>query len=415
MCQANNRFIFCSYSHKYKGSNTNKRTIYYSWYLTRYLGSKKTRIRGRIMMPTKDLGSGVTIDAIRDQLNTDFASFDFTYTPSHRDCLKIRVLYSTKEFKYFDLIFIDGQWKEGSNYAFTSITEKIASGRIKKLTGKQQYISERNSWLKVSQGDFDTIFSKIFTTKNSYQALTTLRNRVLREPHLFFKQAQKLIQATVIDKRRFASFIFVILFYSKFETEKIKTILFDILQTEENTAIISPIISVFGTINKNLSDDFIDLICTFKNHEDDVKLSIMYAFDALKHAQVVDTFIEFSNDTNPEIRKTALFKLRFIIDDTNASKIKKVFWKHVEDSARVARLEAILGLAELKDEHIKDSILKELEQIDEKHILIIDAIEALNDKSFIPHIEFQIEKHKNAANHLTELLQSILDHLNSIA
>ena len=134
----------------------------------------------------------------------------------------------------------------------------------------------------------------------------------------------------------------------------------------------------------------------------------MTAFQELKHEKVVDTLIEFSSDEDPEIRKTALYNLHQIIDVSNSEKIQKTFWIGVEDAHQAAKLEAIFGLAECKDVRVKDYIVKELKTLDVKSSLLLDAIEALQDQSFIPHLETLIEKHQNTDPYLTKFLSETL-------
>ena len=72
-----------------------------------------------------------------------------------------------------------------------------------------------------------------------------------------------------------------------------------------------------------------------------------------------------------------------------------------------------MALSEWKKENIKAILLKELQKIDGQGLLILNAIENLNVKSFIPHIELQIEKHKNRSNDLIKLLQGTINRLSS--
>lgn len=411
MCQAKEHFIFCSCVDKKKDISKGTRNHYYSWRLMKYIGSKKTRIMGKIKIPHKALGNGVSIDAICQQLNSNFQSFDFEYTPSERDSLHIKVSHPFEDFKYFTLIFKDNVWQSGSNPVFTSITEKIASGRFKKQTIEKQYISKQNDYLKAEADDLETIFSQIITNKSTYQSWKRLQRKIQQEPHFFLPKVAKLYQSKIQEKRLTASFILILLYYYNFKAQQVKKMLYDLLQTEHVEEIISLVIRAFSIRKEGLSEEYINLIYNFKFCENDVKHSIMFAFAGLKHEKVVDVFIEFSNDSNSEIRKTALFNLRQINKLTNTNKIKNVFQKRVGDTYQPARLEAILGLAELKDENSANYILKELETLNTQSALLLDAIAILGDTDFIPHLESQIEKHKNSDTRLSKLIQQTIEYL----
>ncbi len=58
------------------------------------------------------------------------------------------------------------------------------------------------------------------------------------------------------------------------------------------------------------------------------------------------------------------------------------------------KFEAIFGLAIRKDRRIKETLITELEDIDELGSQILQAIEEFNDKAFIPLLEKQILKNK---------------------
>lgn len=137
MCQQKNKIIFCTCSEKSTNGESNEFLNDYSWNLSRYLGSKDTLLRGKIVIPKKDLGNGITVENILQQLNSNTESFDFDYIASERDCLNIDIPDPTERIRYFKVIHINGEWTEGGNNIFTSITKTIAEGKIKKSTDDQ--------------------------------------------------------------------------------------------------------------------------------------------------------------------------------------------------------------------------------------------------------------------------------------
>ncbi|WP_298519517.1 hypothetical protein [uncultured Kordia sp.] len=410
MCQANNRYIFCSCVDKNEDPATDELTVYYTWYLVRYLGSRESNIRGKIMMPKKDLGNGITLDVICKQLNSDVTTFDFDYEPSERDCLQLEIAHPTERFRYFKLIFMDGQWTEGANNVFTSITEKIASGTIKRHTSS----SQDDQWVTNTKETIEILFEKLLATTESQKQWEYIAELAKRKPETSFHKGHVLITSNSYIERLIGTRIFVKLYDSDYKSDKIMITFFDLLKSEEEEEIISLILSVIGYDNKNFSEQQIEFLCKFKTYRADVKLSLIDVFRYLENDTVIDVFIELSIDKNAGVRREAISSLGDLTEVNNV-KIGEALWNSVQDINKEVRHTAILALSERKNEDIKALLLKELETIDGQGHLILDAIENLNDQSFIPHIEFQIEKHKNTANYLTELLQRTLDYLNSIA
>ncbi len=76
MCQEKNKFIFCTCDGARETLNHSTELAHYTWTLTNYLGQKESLVRGKIVLPKRDLGNGLTIEYIVNQLNNN-ESFDF--------------------------------------------------------------------------------------------------------------------------------------------------------------------------------------------------------------------------------------------------------------------------------------------------------------------------------------------------
>ena len=131
MCKNGKNLIFCTCLEKEESSIKTNFLEGYNWNLTRYLGRNSSSLIGKMVIPKKDLGNGVTIEKVINQLNGTIKTFDFDYTPQERDCLDISMPHATERIRFFRVIFIDGKWIEGGNNIFRSITKKIAEGKIK--------------------------------------------------------------------------------------------------------------------------------------------------------------------------------------------------------------------------------------------------------------------------------------------
>lgn len=132
MCTSGDSYLFCSCTGVNRRPENTRSIPNYTWELTRYLGENNRGLMGKILPPIRDLDNGITVEAILEQLNTSTTSFDFEYIPSERDCLNISIPHPTERLRYFRIIYLNGNWEEGGNNIFTSKTEMIAEGKIRK-------------------------------------------------------------------------------------------------------------------------------------------------------------------------------------------------------------------------------------------------------------------------------------------
>ena len=128
------KYIFCTCSEENKSLEGPLILKNYTWTLTNFLGVKKSLIRGKIVLPKNDLGDGINIDNILNQLNNNADNFDFDYKPNEKDCLRISTSNTNEEIKYFKVLYENENWIKGSNPAFITISKTIAMGKIKKTT-----------------------------------------------------------------------------------------------------------------------------------------------------------------------------------------------------------------------------------------------------------------------------------------
>jgi hypothetical protein len=110
------------------------------WSLDRYIGSEASKIRIALKSMDLDLGNGITIDSMLEQMNSRNC-FDFDYKPIEKDRLRIsNCADNYNEHKYFGLLFRDGKWVKGDYYTnklqhkgMTIISKKIGEGKIKNI------------------------------------------------------------------------------------------------------------------------------------------------------------------------------------------------------------------------------------------------------------------------------------------
>lgn len=131
MCDTPENITFCTCSEKDENSIVIG-TL--EWTLDRFIGLKETNMRGILMRPADELGDSINIHKVIDEMNKRNC-FDFDYVPQERDCFHISNGRKTPEYKYFSLIYKDGQWRPGRNPAFgRTISENIGKGKVTNST-----------------------------------------------------------------------------------------------------------------------------------------------------------------------------------------------------------------------------------------------------------------------------------------
>nr|WP_315222605.1 hypothetical protein [uncultured Flavobacterium sp.] len=122
MCELTKKYKLCTCKNLDKTDQINR------WTLTRFIGLNESQIMGSIVRSTENFENGISSEKLILQMNAE-NSFDFDYTANENDCLHV----STNEnnsYKYFKIIYKEGQWQSGGNPVFTSILKNIAEGKI---------------------------------------------------------------------------------------------------------------------------------------------------------------------------------------------------------------------------------------------------------------------------------------------
>lgn len=148
MCTPNTELQFCTCADEIELTTNN----IYVWKLYRYIGSKESRLVGKILIPIVDFENGISVENIISKLNYGNI-FDFDYSPSERD--SIHISYNAEyhfEYKYFELIYKKGKWREGGNPFFTSIEETIAKGEIKVIYKDENFFIRQCESIKSNFG-----------------------------------------------------------------------------------------------------------------------------------------------------------------------------------------------------------------------------------------------------------------------
>ncbi len=127
MCNAPNKLIFCSCTTK---DDKAKLIGAHEWTLYRFIGSKESQMRGKMVAPSNHLDADISLEDVLIEMNARNC-FDFEYIPQEKDSFQMNN-GGQPDYKYFNLIFKNGKWESGSNPGFgRTILETIAKGRLK--------------------------------------------------------------------------------------------------------------------------------------------------------------------------------------------------------------------------------------------------------------------------------------------
>lgn len=122
MCEITRKYKLCTCENLDNVENLSK------WTLTRFKGKKESNIRGKIAKYTENFENGISSEELILQMNAENC-FDFNYTANENDCLSVAT-NENNNYKYFKIIYKNGQWQSGGNPAFVSILENIAEGKL---------------------------------------------------------------------------------------------------------------------------------------------------------------------------------------------------------------------------------------------------------------------------------------------
>ncbi len=257
------------------------------------------------------------------------------------------------------------------------------------------------------------IFTRLISNKSEKNYWNYIRELRKRKTEDIFQRSISLTKSELLQERILGVDIIAQFGYPRLHKKEIISILFELLKQETDKTITYSILYAIGHNNENLTKKQVELLCSFKTNKSVVvKQSLISALCTVKNEKAIETLIELSIDSEPDIRDWATFGIGSQIDTDNEI-IRAALWNRISDKDEGTRFEAIAGLAQRKDERIKDVLINELENIDEYGSLILESIEELNDKSFIPYIKIQIEKNKVSNSINEEWLISTLNVLQS--
>lgn len=254
----------------------------------------------------------------------------------------------------------------------------------------------------------EKIFERLLknkTSTNYWNYVTELRTRKTED---IYKRSVQLTKSKNLKEKILGITILAQFGHPRLHKKEIVNILFDLLSTETDYKIISSLLYAIGHNNEKLNKKQIELLCSFGNHKSaKVRFSLTSALLGVEKETAIDTQIKLSSDKDSDIRNWATFGIGTQIEIDN-QKIRTALWQRINDTDFETKSEAIVGLANRKDEKIKDVIISELKN-ENDGTLLLEAILTLNDKDFLPLLNRNLKKARKDKEDITKEWISALE------
>lgn len=163
--------------------------------------------------------------------------------------------------------------------------------------------------------------------------------------------------------------------------------LFYFFETSTDEKLIYTSLLAIAHNNKYLKDKEIKILEKYqKSTSKDIRYALTHSLLGIKNKRAIVIMMKLSQDKSPKIQDWATFGLGTQIKIDNVE-IRDVLYKNCFSKDNQTRQEAIKGLANRKDERVKDIILKELNS-QNFSLLIFDTLMNIEDGDlFLPQLE----------------------------
>lgn len=241
---------------------------------------------------------------------------------------------------------------------------------------------------KYKKASNDILVSSL-SSSNSMEQLAAARELQLRGGREVIQLANTFCQSSDYKKRKLGVFI---LGQISLTSEKEEQAVFDILTkhaTEDKSAIVrsTAIESMAHRYSKNsLFATSLTKHCfmTFNNKSVYVRRATAFALSFINDEKTIPLLVSLCNDENDEVKNWAAFAINSNEYDTK--EIRDCFFEMLSAPNSEIKGEAITGLARCHDMRVIPVLKQELKQ---KVVYddLIEAVENIGDKSFLPILE----------------------------
>ncbi|MET3539221.1 HEAT repeat domain-containing protein [Chryseobacterium limigenitum] len=163
--------------------------------------------------------------------------------------------------------------------------------------------------------------------------------------------------------------------------------LFYIFETPIDENLICTSLFAIGHNNEYLKTKHIRTLKKFQNSKSkDIRYSLTFCLMGIKNEIAVKMLIKLAQDKSPKVRDWATFGLGSQMKTDN-DEIRNILYKNSFSKDNQTRQEAIKGLANRKDERVKDIILKELNSQNFSSLIFDTLMNLENGDFFLPQLE----------------------------
>ncbi|WP_405377574.1 hypothetical protein [Nonlabens sp. Asnod3-A02] len=244
----------------------------------------------------------------------------------------------------------------------------------------------------------EKIFTRLLnnkTQKTYWENVSELRKRPNQD---VYKKAYELAKSDIDNQKIIGLDILQQLgFHPRFNKKQTVELHFELLKEIQSDKVLKSIFHGIGHNNDELNEKQISKLVEFKTIKNtDIKHALISALSGLENSNAINTLIEFTEHKTSTIRNWATFGIGTLIESDNRE-IRNALWKRIDDTDFETKSEAIVGLANRKDEKIKGVIKSELKNGD-YGTLLFEAILTLDDKDFLPLLIENLEIVKKDKN-----------------
>ncbi|WP_298517427.1 HEAT repeat domain-containing protein [uncultured Kordia sp.] len=266
--------------------------------------------------------------------------------------------------------------------------------------------------MNIQHWSTEKIIARVLSNKNQknyWNYITELRRRVNEE---VYNHAYNLTKSSIDKEKILGIYILAQLgFNPRFQQKKTVKRYFAMLQKEQSPKVLAALFSSIAHNNTDLNEVQIAKLASFTNHSyADVRFELALALSCIEQQTAIHSLIQLAKDKHHDVRNWATFGLGSQIE-TDTTEIRNTLWHNIEDTDQDVRFEAMVGLAKRKDQRIVAILKTKLETLDEDSYDVLEAIEALQDTTFIPLLTAKINS-KNVNKHWLECAKETIQVLN---
>lgn len=241
--------------------------------------------------------------------------------------------------------------------------------------------------MRLEEMTSEVLFERLLTnkTQKSYWRLVSeLRKRPNQD---VFNQAFNLANSNQDKQVKIGLDVLQQLgFNPRFNQSKTLDLHFKLLNTSQSIKVLKSILYGIGHNNQELNSEQVNQLIPFRKSKSiQVRQALVSALSGVEEEVAIQTLIELTEDKVASIRNWATFAIGSLISIESPS-IKQALWKRVNDEDYDTKWEAIMGLANRKENGVKQVISDELNRR-EYGTLMFEAILKLNNKTFIPSLK----------------------------